>query len=507
MTAKALMIQGTGSSVGKSLIAAGLCRIFSDLGVDVVPFKSQNMALNSFVTKEGLEIARAQAVQARAARVEPSVDFNPILLKPIGDSSSQVIVTGKAIGNHSARAYHIELKEMAKEAADKSLKRLQREHELILIEGAGSPAEVNLKSLDMVNMAVAKAAKAPVLLVGDIDKGGVLASLVGTLELLDGDERKLIRGLIINKFRGDLSLLEPAIEFLKERTKKPVLGVVPFIGRTGIEEEDGIAAPLGDDEGFEIRVAVLRLPKISNFTDFDPLALEDGVRLRYVDRPEEIDGSDLLIIPGSKNTISDLKWLYSKGFKEAIHLFHRSKKPIIGICGGLQMLGKSIADPEGFDGTQGKADGLSLLDIETELAEDKVVKRALAEIILESGPLSNLKGHKLEGYEIHHGRTIACGSKAAFEIIGANGRQNDGFIDDEGLVFGTYLHGIFEDDKLRSFLLLWISKMKGIKRRALPKNFKDSSEASLNAWAAVLKESLDIDKIIEITGLNLKDRS
>ncbi|MDI6799128.1 MAG: cobyric acid synthase [Actinomycetota bacterium] len=492
MSAKTLMIQGTGSDVGKSVVVAGLCRIFSDMGMDVAPFKAQNMALNSFVTLDGKEMGRAQAVQARAARLEPSVDFNPILLKPTREAASQVIVHGRPVANLTAREYHEGFKGAAKKAIDASLTRLLAERELIIIEGAGSPAEVNLKDMDIVNMAVAKAAKAPVILIGDIDKGGVLASLVGTLSLLEEDEKKIVSGLIINKFRGDLGLLGPVLDFLTERTKKPVLGVLPFMNDIAIEEEDSIPKRDHETGDFDIDVAIIRLPRISNFTDFDPLRLEEGVRLRYVSRLTDLCDPDVLIIPGSKNTLSDLNWLYKSGFAEAAIGLRARGRLIVGICGGLQMLGEKISDMEGIDGLAGSSKGLGLLPISTSFHGEKVTERVRARLNGSHKLFYGLEDHEFEAYEIHHGRTDFGETDPLFGIESSTGTSRDGMVSEDAVVFGTYLHGIFEDDLIRAAFLDGIRAKKGLAKRGSSFNFISSFEAGLNDWAEVLRKNLDM---------------
>ncbi|HEY6010991.1 MAG TPA: cobyric acid synthase, partial [Nitrospirota bacterium] len=363
------MIQGTGSGVGKSLLVAGLCRIFRDQGVNVAPFKGQNMALNSFITKEGGEIGRAQAYQAEAARVEPSVDMNPVLLKATGEAGCQVILNGKVHANMSATEYYA-YKDHAWPAVTEAYDRLAKRHELIIIEGAGSPAEINLSNDEIVNMSVARYADAPVLLVGDIDKGGVFASLFGTIALLDGDA-DYIKAFIINKFRGDLSILKPGLDMIRDRTNRPVLGVIPYLGDLGLHEEDGI--PLeriwwknsGRAEGPKIKIVVVRLRYISNFTDFDPFLYEPDVELIYSLRDADIEHADMVIIPGSKNTVQDLLFLRESGIEASIKRAQAKGIPIVGVCGGYQMLGKRIADPQGIETRQREVAGMGLLDVET----------------------------------------------------------------------------------------------------------------------------------------------
>ena len=368
----ALMIQGTGSHVGKSILTAGLCRIFRDDGINVAPFKSQNMALNSYVTEDGKEMGRAQVVQAEAAGLRPDADMNPILLKPHSDQGSQVIIHGKVYGNLSAREFY-KFKEEAKGFVKTSYDRLAKRHELIVIEGAGSPAEINLRANDIANMGTAHLVDAPVILVGDIDRGGVFASLVGTLELLDEADKKRIKGFIINKFRGDISLLRPGLDFLEEKTGLPVLGVIPWFRDIYIEEEDGVAidraaGQIRDDSA--VRIAVIHLPRISNFTDFDPFLADDGVNIRYIKEGERIGEADIIIIPGTKATISDLKYLKDAGYDVEIVKHIASGGTVIGICGGYQMLGKRITDAHHVE-AGGEIEGLGCLKIETELESEK----------------------------------------------------------------------------------------------------------------------------------------
>ncbi len=363
------MIQGTGSGVGKSVLCAALCRIFYQDGLVVAPFKSQNMSLNSYVTRDGLEMARSQVVQAEAACIEPSVDMNPILLKPSSDTACQVILQGKVEGNYSANAYGRYVHDAWAAVCD-SYQRLARQYEVILIEGAGSPAEVNLKDRDIVNMRTAEMAGAPVLLAADIDKGGVFASLIGTLELLEPHERQRIKGFLINKFRGDVSLLSPGIDFLEKRTGIPVLGVIPYFKDIYIQEEDGVVLENGGCHGMKsairnpqsaIDIVVLHLPHISNFTDLDALAAEPGVQVRYTREPAELTGADVVVIPGSKNTISDLLYLRETGLEQGVREYAAAGGMVVGICGGYQMLGLTINDPFMIDGDVREADGMGLL--------------------------------------------------------------------------------------------------------------------------------------------------
>lgn len=448
MGAKAIQVCGTGSGVGKSVIVAGLCRIFLQDGFKVAPFKAQNMSLNSFVTREGGEIGRAQAMQAEACRLEPSVDMNPVLLKPTSDTGSQVILRGKPVGNMSAVKYK-GYKGRAGAEALRSFKRLKSDFEIIVIEGAGSPAEVNLKSHDIVNMKMAAAAGAPVILVGDIDRGGVFAWLIGTLDLLTKSEQKMVKGFIINKFRGDKRLLKSGIDFLEKRTGIEILGVIPYFKDIKIPEEDSVAleerrpaAGDGRQGAKKVDIAVIKLPYTSNFTDFDALESEADVRLRYISDSDGLNGANVIIIPGTKNTIKDLIWLRRSGLAAKI-LSALDSKPqavLIGICGGYQMLGRVIYDSEKVESSLTEIEGLGLLPIGTAFGPEKVLSQTEA---VEIGT-----GIELEGYEIHHGRTVnleAC--DPVFKI--RDQKRTDGTRIENGRIWGTYLHGVFDNAVFR----------------------------------------------------------
>ncbi len=499
--AKALMIQGTGSGVGKSIIVAGLCRIFRDQGIPVAPFKAQNMALNSFITKEGGEIGRAQAYQAEAARIEPSVDMNPVLLKATGEAGCQVILNGKVHRNMQAQEYYA-YKEHAWAAVTEAYARLSKKYDLIVIEGAGSPAEINLSNDEVVNMSVARHANAPVLLVGDIDKGGVFASLYGTIALLDKDA-DYIKAFIINKFRGDLDILKPGLTMIQEKTGRPVLGVVPYLGDLGLHEEDGI--PLerlwwsghGKNVGPKIKVVVVRLRYISNFTDFDPFQYEADVELVYSLRDADIEHADLVIIPGSKNTVQDLLFLRESGIEASILRAADNGIPIAGVCGGYQMLGKKILDPHGIEGPHQAVDGLGLLDVETIFDRVKTTCQVEAYINAESG-MGNAEwcgNDSLKGYEIHMGSTT--GDVGLFKLK----RLDSAFVQDgsaKGNVWGTYIHGIFDNDAFRRGLINALRE----KRRLAPvedvTDFAKARDAALDKWADVLRESIDMRFIQEL---------
>lgn len=489
---KSIMIQGTMSNVGKSLIAAGLCRIFRQDGFRAVPFKSQNMALNSYITKEGLEMGRAQVMQAEAAGLEPSVLMNPILLKPTGDTGSQVIVNGEVLGNMEARdyfAYKKELIPVIKEAYGK----LEETADIIVIEGAGSPAEINLKENDIVNMGLAELVDAPVLLVGDIDRGGVFAQLLGTMMLLEDKERDRVKGLIINKFRGDKSILDPGISMLEEKGKKPVAGVVPYM-KLSIEDEDSLTDRFDKREAALIDIAVIRFPRISNFTDFDVFERIPGVSLRYVTSLRELCDPDMLILPGSKNTIGDLKWMRGNGLEAAIKKMAK-KIPIFGICGGYQMLGSSIADP--FSAEEGgKANGMGLLPIDTILGKEKIRTQITGRFQQVPGEMCGLSGMEIKGYEIHMGISeIKKGAPSLCLITDrGDGSRKDGAFSDG--VYGSYVHGLFDNGEIAVTIVKSLAEKKGI---ALDcgqvMDHAAFKEAQYDKLAAVLREYLDMDYI------------
>lgn len=450
--ARALMIQGTGSHVGKSVLVTALCRIFRQQGYRVAPFKAQNMALNSFVTGEGGEIGRAQAVQAEAAGIKPSVHMNPVLIKPQTDCGAQVIIHGRAIGTYSAVAYH-RFKMKAFKAVQESYARLSRLYDLIIIEGAGSPAEVNLKRNDIVNMRVAAMAGAPVLLVADIDRGGVFASLVGTMELLSPAEKRRVKGLVINKFRGDASLLTPGLTFLRRKTGVKVVGVIPFFKDIVIPDEDSVSLEDRKRSGATgaVSIAVVRLPHISNFTDFEPLEKEAAVALRYADQPRELRDCEAIIVPGSKNTIADLSWLMQSGCGEAILQHYNRGGVVIGICGGFQMLGNVVRDPYGVEGRRRDMKGLGLLSMETRFLRRKATFQVEAEDTM-GGRDGGRFNERLMGYEIHAGQTVLRGERSRFRIRSRSGKActcHDGAVSRDGRIWGTYIHGLFDNDGFR----------------------------------------------------------
>jgi adenosylcobyric acid synthase len=465
MRGAVVMVQGTCSSAGKSVVATALCRVFARRGFRVAPFKAQNMALNSFVTPEGLEIGRAQAVQAEAAGVEPSVDMNPILLKPEGDRRSQVVVLGRPIGSFGAAEYQARKGEL-RALVLQCLERLRRRYDVVVAEGAGSPAEVNLREGDLVNMFVARAARAPVVLVGDIDRGGVFASFVGTLELLEAEERSLVRALLVNKFRGDPALLEPGLRFLEERTGVPVLGVLPFLERLGIADEDSVslddrrrkaAAPPG-----RVDIVVARLPRISNFDDFLPLEQEPEVAVRFVEAPDEVGNPDLFVLPGTKCTATDLEWLRASGLAGVAFERARRGRPLLGICGGFQMLGRSIDDPDRVESSRPRVEGLGLLPVRTVFGREKVTRRVRARPASRSFLTEELPSTAgLSAYEIHMGRIEPLeGRTPAFEVLGEPGPGRfEGAV--SGAIVGTLLHGLFDDPLLRRSLLSELRRRAG----------------------------------------------
>jgi adenosylcobyric acid synthase len=451
---RTLSILGTGSDVGKSIVVTAFCRVFANRGVAVAPFKAQNMSNNSYVTLAGGEMGRAQVVQAQAARLEPTVDMNPVLLKPSSDTGAQVVVRGKPVGNALAKDYFANTDALFQKARE-SLEVLRRQYELVIMEGAGSCAEVNLRSRDFVNFRMAHAGDAPVLLVADIDKGGVFAQIVGTLECLPPEDRARVRGFIVNRFRGDASLFDDGIDWLQSRTGLPVLGLIPHFYHIEIDSEDGmpldtvIDPPTGALPG-RVNIAVIRLPHISNFTDFNPLIRETAVSLHYLARPRSLSGYDLLILPGSKNVRADLEWLRDTGWVGRLESHHRAGGRIGGVCGGYQMLGRTIHDPHGIEGVPGDTAGLGLLPVETTLHDDKTLTRT-------AGTWA-ANGLKVDGYEIHMGRTRALAELApAVRLARRNGApvngETDGHRSADGLAWGTYLHGLFDEVDFRHAFL------------------------------------------------------
>jgi adenosylcobyric acid synthase len=488
---KTLMIQGTTSSAGKSIMVAALCRIFRQDGYKVAPFKSQNMALNSYVTAEGGEIGRAQVVQAEAAGIAPTVDMNPILLKPTTDTGCQVIVLGKVARTISARDYYKYTPSLL-ETVSESFERLSAAYDIIVIEGAGSPAEINLKDREIVNMRIARMFKTPVLMVGDIDRGGVFASLVGTLELLDEEERELVKGLIINKFRGDVTLLESAIEYLEHRTGKPVLGVVPYFRDIRIAQEDSVyldERPENAATG-DLEIALIRLPHISNYDDFDPLE-EEGCKVNYVRQRFELGNPHLIILPGTKSTVADLAYLRDSGLAAGIIARAKAGTPVIGICGGYQMLGQKILDPQKVESENTEVAGLGLLNVITEFAPEKSTTQVRARVLNDLGLLAGTKGLEVTGYEIHMGKTLSEEPANAFQIIetpqGA-AAYADGVMNAQGMVLGTYMHGLFHNDSFRQTFLKTL------------RNYWGLAEGTGDA---IINKDKEYDKLAELVRRNL----
>ncbi|NPV27521.1 MAG: cobyric acid synthase [Firmicutes bacterium] len=512
------MIQGTSSHVGKSVVCTALCRIFKQDGYRVTPFKSQNMALNSYVTPEGGEIGRAQGVQAEAAGVPASVLMNPILLKPKADQVAQVVVLGRPVADMSAQNYRHEYLPQAITIVKHALEELSRQYQVVVIEGAGSPAEVNLKDQDIANMKVAELADAPVLLVADIDRGGVFASLVGTMELLTSTERDRVAGFIINKFRGDLSLLKPGLDWLEQRTGKPVLGVIPYT-RVEIEEEDSVALEElaagrqrgrvdqpGREEG-NIDIAVIMLPRISNFTDFDPLFREPQTRVRYVQRRDELGEPDVIILPGTKNTALDLLYLRESGLAEAIVTRAETGGMVVGICGGYQMLGKWLHDPELVESDHAKLPGLGLLDVETVFAREKVTHQVKARVVSGLSGWSALAGQRLTGYEIHMGKTtlgpMAQNLCLIEERSGKTVHETDGSVGLDGRVMGTYIHGLFDQPEFRRRWLNTLRMRKGWTpvEGEVDLDYRQLKEDRYDRLAAFFREHLDLKRIYDLLGL------
>jgi adenosylcobyric acid synthase len=489
---KAMMVVGTTSHAGKSLLTAAICRILSRRGWRVAPFKGQNMALNAYVTASGGEIGHAQAVQAWAAGIAPWVEMNPILLKPQGDMTSQVIIKGKAVGKVGAAEYYEQYFDIGWQAIEESLRRLGEEFDILVCEGAGSPAEINLKHRDLTNMRIAKHLNAPTILVVDIDRGGAFAHVIGTLELLDPDERALIKGVVINKFRGQRSLLQSGIDWLQERTGIPVIGVIPWLDQSFPAEDslsliDGRSSnPTGD-----LNIAVIRLPRISNFTDFDPLESEPTVSVKYISPKQALGHPDAVIIPGSKTTIADLIVLHKTGMAEEIQNYVAAGGTVLGICGGYQMLGKILADPEGIEGHEGRYKGLGLLPLKTVIAGQKVARQRLV--------TSNFpqEGLPVAGYEIHQGRTRL--------IEGENVKQlfddpHLGVVDDTQSVWGAYLHGLFDNGPWRRAWLNGLRQQRGLK--SLPTgvpNYREQRELMLNALADAVEPHLNLTTVLPPT--------
>jgi adenosylcobyric acid synthase len=481
VTARALMVCGTASHAGKSLLVTALCRILRQDGRNVAPFKAQNMSNNAAVA-DGGEIGRAQALQARAAGIPPSVRLNPILLKPVGDLRCQVVVAGRALDTMDVHAYHRWQEAEGRRVVAEHYRALAASCEVVVIEGAGSPVEVNLRDHDLANLWMAGVADAPVLLVGDIDRGGVLAALVGTLDLMDPRERARVRGFVINKFRGDRGLLEPALDYLRVRTGVATLGVIPHLDHD-LPEEDGLGTVDTPESGRPLTVAVPRLPRIANFTDLDPFRVEPDVAVRYADRPEGLAGADLVVLPGTKATLADLAWLRARGLDRAILRHAASGGPVIGLCGGFQMLGTRVADPRGVEGG-GTAEGLSLLPVATEMDPEKRV----CEATYRPAPGAGLGDAAVAGYEIHAGRTVATGGTPLFADAPAGTGVR------AGNVWGCYLHGLFENDALRRAVLEPLRAARGLPEPA-PVSYAAMLEHSIDRVAEAVRKHLDTEAV------------
>jgi adenosylcobyric acid synthase len=504
------MVLGTSSHVGKSLLTAALCRIFADQGVSVAPFKSQNMSLNSFATVEGLEIGRAQALQAEAARIPASVHMNPILLKPAGNMTSQVVVRGRIWGRLSASDYHQRRVEELLPIVRESYEILAAKHDVIILEGAGSPAEINLKQHDIVNMRMADIADAACLLVGDIDRGGVFASLLGTVQLLDSAEQARIRGFLINKFRGDVALLEPGIRMMEDRLQRPCLGVIPYMDHLALEEEDSLGLPgtNGDAAAWSsedvrtrpLRIAVIALPSFSNFTDFDALRNEPFVSLHFCREPSQLGLADLIILPGSKETVEDLLWMRRNHLDSSV-LAHAVHGLVVGICGGMQMLGTAIIDAHAMEHGD-RAEALGLLPFTTHMNPEKVTRPVNGRLCVSTLFGQPMPTIEIDGYEIHIGETIYTDGAQAFSIL--NGNERDGCISPDTRIFGTYLHGIFDNDTFRHAFLAAARSFYQLEPSDHFENWRQRREESLDRLAESVRESLDLASIFEWAGISWK---
>jgi adenosylcobyric acid synthase len=485
---KTLMIQGTTSDAGKSTLVAALCRVFANQGIKVAPFKPQNMALNSAVTNDGGEIGRAQALQAIAAKVEPETDFNPILLKPNSDTGAQVIIHGKAISNMEAGKYH-DYKKVAMDAVITSHERLAKRFDLLLVEGAGSPAEINLRENDIANMGYAEKVDCPVIIIADIDKGGVFAHLVGTLALLSGSEQARVKGFVINRFRGDISLLQGGLDWLEQYTGKPVLGVLPYLHDLTLDAEDAVAINNNVTHA-TINIAILLVPHISNHTDFDALRLHPNINVNYIRHTQVIPDVDLIILPGSKNVLGDLTFLINEGWDNQIKRHLRYGGKVLGICGGMQMLGNIIYDPEGVESSLKSVNGLALCDFETTLTSQKVLSKVTATLKL------NNRQTLCSGYEIHAG--VSKGNALKTPLITfsqhPNGFKTDGFISDDNAIAGTYLHGLFDEPNATMEILKWVKPDLNID----PISIDTHREQQLARLATMCETHLDIAQITSI---------
>ena len=492
--AKSIMVQGTTSNAGKSLITAALCRIFAQDGFKTAPFKSQNMALNSFITQDGFEMGRAQVMQAEAAGIKPDVRMNPILLKPTGDKGSQVVLNGKVFRDMTAGEYYTYKQDMIPHIT-KAYNSLSEEYDIIVIEGAGSPAEINLKQQDIVNMKMAQIADAPVIIVGDIDRGGVFASLAGTMLLFDEEEKSRVKGFVINKFRGDIDLLTPGLKMLEDITNVNVLGVVPYL-KVDIDDEDSLSERLvNNHEQSLIDIAVIKLPRLSNFTDFNVFSMINSVTLRYVSSVRNLGNPDMIIVPGTKNTIEDLKWLRQSGLETKIVRFANDGNPVFGVCGGYQMLGEVINDPENVEGG-GSIKGLGLLKTNTTFYNEKTTVQTNAKINNIEGYYSDLSGIEVTGYEIHMGDSFVTDG---IPFTSSKDKQ-DGCVNDN--VAGSYIHGIFDNSDVANTIVNILAKHKGVSMKSIEKfNMNKYKESQYDILADCVRKSLDMNKIYEIVGI------
>ncbi|EGR2721525.1 cobyric acid synthase [Vibrio parahaemolyticus] len=472
-----LMVQGTTSDAGKSVLVAGLCRVLARKGINVAPFKPQNMALNSAVTKDGGEIGRAQAVQAQACNIEPTVHMNPVLIKPNSDTGAQIILQGKALSNMDAASFH-DYKKVAMNTVLDSFSKLTKEFDSIMIEGAGSPAEINLREGDIANMGFAEAADVPVIIVADIDRGGVFAHLYGTLALLSESEQARVKGFVINRFRGDIRLLQSGLDWLEEKTGKPVLGVLPYLHGLNLEAEDAITAQQELNSEVKLNVVVPVLTRISNHTDFDVLRLNPDINLRYVGKGEKIDKADLIILPGTKSVRDDLAYLKSQGWDKDILRHIRLGGKVMGICGGYQMLGKTIDDPDGVEGEPGSSEGLGLLNVHTVLTGSKQLTKT--EAVLN---LNNQKA-KVKGYEIHVGRSQVLDE----QLLELDNGECDGAISECGQIMGTYLHGCFDEAEALNLITEWVNGTQ-VKQQ----DFEALKEQGINRIADAIEQHMNLD--------------
>jgi len=510
--ARAIMVQGTGSDVGKSILVCALCRIFRQEGLKVAPFKAQNMSNNSYVTVDGREMGRAQVAQAEAAGIQPEAEMNPILLKPSGNNGSQIITMGRPLRHMTANEYY-KNKDSMLEIAKEAYQSLSNEYDVIVIEGAGSPAEINIKDNDIVNMKIAEIADAPVILVTDIERGGSFAWIVGTLELLDSDERDRVMGVIINKFRGDMGILESGIDMLEERINKPVLGVLPYFTNIDVDDEDSMNLDkrnrASESSESQIDIAIIRLPRISNFTDFDILIREKSLSVRFVEDARSIGNPDLIIIPGTKNTIGDLESIKESGIANAVTGLANSGTMVIGICGGYQMLGKVILDPENAESKTLETDGLGLIDVSTLFRMQKNTHQVKA--TLHDRGTDIFKGlnsdNKITGYEIHMGETELLNGTAPFlKILERSDKEvsmDDGAVSSDGNVIGTYLHGIFDNNEFRLELINKLRKNKGLSTMLAEELNSVDKEREYDKLADWFREHIDMNLIYEKIGHRL----